>query len=455
MALCYLSLVAEGLFMKKKIVSLLVLIPLLSMTGCGENTVSSERTSAKDGSDIHDLYSAFTALAKAKNYQVNIEVSSESGSAPYSYNVTYTDRYVYCDKSGAEWGYALSSQGAYRVDTVSTGFVASELLFDETGTSYSDLIGSGLFASFADFVSDGFTNSDQNLVIKNKKNQLAALKFVGLSTSDFFDLTSVEASIGSKGLLSSFYLDVTVAKVLRHVTVSAFGDAKLAALDSFVASAAPFEAPVNLAMARVLFKAKNYSRSVIDYSDNLTNDGTEHFLPDYYYGDYNANGAKQGAASAGWMGINHKKYKGEDLYGTYLFSLTSSGVSLNTTGVYNVSPDISSKGNVNYPSNLVLWERLELANQNGDENHYQDNDYATLVDFCSNYQLTTSLSAINASPTRLAIQMANMGAKNQTVTFKLYYQVSGSDENYVIFPMFDFGRSNLGVVDGFIRTSLS
>lgn len=442
--------------MKKKIVSLLVLLSLLSVTGCGENTASSGASSVKESSeDVHDLYSAFTTLAKAKNYQVTIDVSPESGSEPYSYNITYTDRYVYCNKSGAEWGYALSPQGAYRLDTVSNGFVASELLLDETGTSYSDLISSGLFSSFADFVSEGFTSADQDVIIKNKKNQLAALKFVGLSTSDYFNLTSVEAGISSQGLLSSFFLDVTVSKILYHVSLSAFGDAKVDALDRFVATAKPFEAPTNLSKARVLFKAKNYSRSVIDYSDNLTNDGTEHFLPDYYYGDYNANGAKQGAASAGWMGINHKKYKGVDLYGTYLFSLTTSGVSLNTTGVYNASPDISSKGNVNYPSNLVLWDRLELADENGDENHYLDTDEATLVDFCSNYQLTASLSAIKASPTRLAIEMADMGARKQTVTFKLYYQASGSDENYAIFPMFDFGYSNLSVVDSFIKTSLS
>jgi len=441
--------------MAKKIIFFLVPLALLSLAGCDDKVRSDPLSSASTPADITNLRAAFTALAKATNYQATIDVSFAASSAPYSYHQTYTDRYVYCDKAEAEWGYALAPEGLYRIDTTATGYLASETLRDDSGAAYLSLYPSALFTSFADFALDEFADSDLDAMMKNKKNQLVALKLVGLSISDYFNLTSVEASISQKGLVSSFFLEVSLPQEVRHLSISAFGDAKIADLDSFVRAASPFAAPTNLASVRTLFKAKNYSRSVIDYSDNATNDGTEHFLPDYFYGDYNANGAKQGAVSEGWMGINHKKYKGVDLYGTYLFSLVSSTVSLNTTGVYNASPDISAKGNVNYPSNLALWDRLEFCIQGADEEHYETSDALSLSDFVSNYQLTASLSAIKAAPTRLSLVFAELGESTQSVTFKLYYQTSGSKENYVIFPMFDFGKSNLAVVDNFIKTSLS
>jgi len=443
--------------MKKNYLAGLFVLFALNLAGCAKGTASSAASSGSiDPASLVDLKSAYSALAASQNYKIGVQLESKNGGKGLYYEVTYTNRYVYGDRVGKEWGYGLSDKGVYRLDTTEEGLLASEPLLATDGTTINSLYSSGLFISFADFAVDEFAANEQTHTFSNKKNKLAALKMAGFSTNDFFNLDSVETSISKQGLIDSFWLKVTVGEQIYRITIEAFADAKNGNVDLFLSNGGTaYDAPSILHQARDLFKDKNYSRSVIDYSDNTTNDGTEHFLPDYFYGDYNENGAKQGAVSMGWMGINHKKYNNVDLYGTYLFTLASSTVSLNTTGVYNASPDISSKGNVNYPSNLALWDRLEFVKAGDSEGNYLTTDSTILTDFADNYQIASSLSAISAAPSRLTIAMANLGKTAGTVTFKLFYKTATSAENYAIFPMFDFGSSNIKAVDNFMATSLA
>jgi hypothetical protein len=100
-----------------------------------------------------------------------------------------------------------------------------------------------------------------------------------------------------------------------------------------------------------------------------------------------------------------------------------------------------------------LWDRLEKLTSTA-EGVYETKDSALLDDFAANYQIASQLASASGKTTRLEMTLANVGASAMSVTFKLHYRI-GASENYAIYPMHDFGTSNLIGVDLFMASQLS
>lgn len=440
----------------KKNYSMLVLAALASsLAACAPtSSTSSVTSSVPEVLQASDIQSAFSVLQKAQNYELSVELTKTNLGDTYYSLVDFTPKYIFGGTESVQSGYVLGSKGAYRITLSGTTLLPSEILSHDDGTAYDSIWGNGFFSSFADFDQAEFVAGETSHVVTNKLNKLAALKLAGLPVSDFVSLDSVTATMESSKL-DTLKVDVKMAHKTYTISVLAAGTASNATVDKFLSDGGKELTISNdWLTARGYFKDNNYTRNVLSYDDNTTTFGEEYFLPTYFFGNYNTEGQKQGAFSEGLLGIKHKTYKGTDLYGSYLFylsgtSLDTASVTLVTTGVYNQSPDVSSRYVYNYPSNLKLWSMLEFVKSKS-ENVYVTTNTTILDDFATNYQISSALTEAGLKPVRLETTFENIDDQGAAkVTFRFYYG-DGAEENYATYPMYNFGTSNLKAVDKFI-----
>jgi hypothetical protein len=425
--------------MKKKSYVIMMLIPAL-LAGCQSSSSSPESSSSVDYSSVNDLRGAFKALGVSHSYVMKTESVLATSKTATAWQNVYTENYAMSLLKGADWGYAVGSKGLYQLSLVDGAVRAGEYLKKDDGSSYSSLWDSGLFSTFAAVDYTVFAEGATSAEITDKKTRLALMDGIGLAAANYANLTSVTASMS--GDVSSLSIVLALTKVTFTVTFASFGTAKNDLIDDCLKTAAPYEASADISFIRDAFMDNNYEHAIVDSNDVVV--GYEHFCPLYFYNDY---------SSSGLMSLDHKKYNNVEYTGSYSFNISGTTVSLFTSHVYNESPDLVNVV-YNYPSNLLLWSRLEALDKDTTKTGvYKTDDARIVADFVSNYQLSSSLSSAGATASALQMTLSDVGSSSAVCLFTLYCYV-GTALNYMEIKMLKFGSSNLKVVDDFMANQL-
>lgn len=453
-ALCYLS----GVLLNKPKKTLL-LIPLAALVllapSCAPEAVSSASAesllpSSSDYTSIHDLREAFAAFPSAHSYKMHVVVAPATGDKTI-YDVTYAENYVFSEEPSADWGYALSEKGVYALSLQEDAVKGGELVTGADENVIKSLWDSGLFSTLASVPASLFPSGSRQEDITDKLARLAVFSVLDLPSSSYVSLEKMTASLTAS--IDTLSLLLTFTKFTVTASFSAFGSAESDLVLAYLKAGGSYLTPVEpFREARDLFKANNFSRTAYSLSDNVTVVGTEHFLPTYFYGEYNAKGASEGYSSFGLLGIDHKTYNGALLDGSYYFTLSGTTISLLSSKAYSGSSDIPGVV-YNYPSNLLLWKRYEAFATNGEGASLTTSDSRILADFVANYQIGSVLTSNGATATSLTMAITNIENAQAKVLFTLAYEKTGHATGEIPFEMVDFGRANLAAVDNFIATN--
>lgn len=435
--------------MKKQ--SALIFLPILLLTGCTPKTTTGLTSS--DIGEAKDLSSCLGVLAKCDNFTMNVIYDSKT--VYRDYNRYYTSSYVYDEEEKNEWGYVLGKNGVYSVGKYQDALVSSELLTDSKGNAIHDL--SSVVKGFSG-LTDEFASGVKKRAFNSKGNKLFLLSLVNLQPTDYLSISTANATMGENIYSLNFNLSLNGGGTYT-ISFTNFLSTHAEDLETYLSSGAKELNPnENLAAARDLFKGNNFNRDVLDFESGASV-GTEHFLPTYFYGAYTT------SVSWGLMGIDDYYIKAQvttsssttiqevELFGSYMFTLSGSNVSLSSAQPYNVSPSIPSKDVYNYPSNLLLWSSFEFLKEEYLGQQYSTDRSSIIADFVKNYQLTDTLKNSNATATALEVDLEGFEGKNPIVTFKLSYS-QGTAKGTLLFPMKDFGKANVAAVDSFMAKTL-
>lgn len=424
---------------------LILSLAALSLASCGGSGSSGASI------DATNLNSAISTYQTNGTYKLSVDSTVSSFA---SFEIVYTSSYVYADQDGSEWGYVEGGSGVFRIsyDLDNSTLRSSELLKDASGAVYDSIYGHGLFPSLLDLKTPNFETSLQQK-ITDKLDRLALLQIAGFATGDYASCSDFYASI-TQNDPDSLSFSFVKSKQTYTITASAAGQASSSLVESYLKeNKDPFTPSLVLEELRELFKDNNFNRDVIDLGDHSVSYGTEHYLPKYFYGDYNETGAANGAFSQGYLSLNHQKIKGDtsntSYYGTYLFSIQNNAINLFTTGAYSTSPDITGEYVLNYPSNLKLWDYLEYAELDGEEGSYSLSREDLLWDFAKNNQIDDDFTSGDYSPTKLQFTISDSGNSNEKVTFEIFYNGTGG-KGSCVFTFMDFGGADIALIDTFI-----
>ena len=430
----------------------------LLLAGC-DNPITSESKpsiNVNDETIVTDIRSAIDSLKDVHNYTALYQLSDRNGGLGTFYHNYYKDNYVYSDRIDQEWGYVQSEEGVYPVTMRQEGDGEATLVGGELLPS-TELYTGDLFTTIGDLDSSWFEEGKKEVVIDKKVASLAILDLMGMSATQILSLE--EAKVSVDDTLSSLEVSVTFAYQVWTMTIYDIGNTTSATMDSFLENGGTaFQIPSDLDLARLVFKENNYSRDVINYSTGVS-DGIEYFLPTYFYGDYTSTSL---AFSQGLLALNHKQYKGNDMYGSYLFYIQNNSLVLVAAGTgadgnpiykpYNSNAEIHVKGNYNYPCNLELWNHMEefVESSSGVYDLY---NVDLIKDFASNNQVDLDASSLVSERLTMKIENAE-NQNNLKITFTMYYGSEGNSEaNQAVYPFFDFGTSELRVVEEFLDSN--
>jgi len=431
--------------------SFLVLLPLLVLTGCAPKTTTGLTSTEIAGAK--DLSSCLAILAKCDDFTMNVVYDSKT--VYHDYNRYYTPSYVYDEEEKNEWGYVLGKNGVYSVGKYHDALVSSELLTDSKGSAISSL--SSVVKGFSG-LTDEFASGVKKRAFNSKANKLFLLSLVNLQPTDYLSISAANATMGEDIYSLNFNLSLDDGGAYT-ISFTDFLSAHASDLEAYLSSGAKELSPnENLAAARDLFYGNNFNRDVLNFATGAS-EGTEHFLPTYFYGAY------INSVSWGLMGIDDYYVKAQvatassttiqevELFGSYMFTLSGSSVSLSSAQPYNASPSIPSKDVYNYPSNLLLWSSFGFLDEEYLGQQYSTDRASIVADFVKNYQLADTLKSSNAMATALEVDLEGFDGKNPVVTFKLSYS-QGTAKGTLLFPMKDFGKANVAAVDSFMAKTL-
>jgi hypothetical protein len=429
-----------------------ILVPAVLLSACTKPSSTSGLTS-EEVAKANDLSSCLSILSKADDLTMNVIYDSKT--TYFDYNRYYTPSYVYDEQEKNEWGYVLGKNGVFSVSKYQDAFVTSELLSDAEGKAITSL--SSFVKGFSSLTNE-FDAGVKKRAFNSKANKLFLLSLINVAPTEYLNLSAANATMGSDIYSLAFNL-VFADGGAYTISFTNFLSTHATDLEAFLAGGAKELTPnENLSAARDLFKGNNFNRDVLDFESGASV-GTEHFLPTYFYGSYTT------SVSWGLMGIDDYYIKAQittssatttqevELFGSYMFTLSGSSVSLSAGQPYNVSPSIPSKDVYNYPSNLLLWSSFEFLKEDYLGQQYTTERASVLQDFVKNYQLTETLSNAKATATSLEVDLEGMDGKSPLVTFKLAYS-QGTAKGTLVFPMKDFGKANIAAVDTFMAKSL-
>lgn len=389
---------------------------------------------------------ALEALVKSKSVQLTFQMESESGAKGLAYHTTYRPNYVYSDDPGKEWGYIQSDDGVYSLGANDDYEIVPGEILKKNNEAVASLWDADLFPYFTDFDLREFPESD-SYSLGNKINIMATMDLFGISRTRYLDVGAVTVTAGATW--SDFSLRLVLGPAVYVCTVSGWDVPSTDVEDFLKAGGKAYIPDTALIEMRDLFEADNYNRDVRDYSDPTVSLGTEHFTPEYFYGDYVPG---SGAASSGIMSIkkqtllNPSTGQNVSLNGCYYFTIQNNQVVPTLGRAYNASSDIASV--CFYLHHPLLFDRFQyVANNNG---IYTTSKQEVLKDFATNNQVASIISEAGYSLYRLDFTIDNPSSDKEVVTFDLYFGTAEDNLGFVRYVFQDFGKANLSVVDKFM-----
>lgn len=432
-----------------KTLTALALSSMLFACGSQNNTDSSASDSSSSLIASEGLKSDVIALSNSQNLTISIAIATSSGALGLSYNNYYTPNYVYSeDFNNGDWGYIESSEGVYPVNQEDDGsLLPGELLYSDSGLLLTGLWDQGLFPYFSSLNTDEFPETSGDYVLKNKLNILTMLDIYGFSRSRYLEVESITFHSGE--YLTDFTAKLQLGSAIYQLSVVNTSPSN-ETIDSFISNGGTaFTPDEGLVKMRSLFEADNYNRDVIDYSSQESI-GTEHFTPDYFYGDYDTTVAvPYGLMRFSNETITYSGYQFE-MNGCYYFTVQSNQVVLSPSNPYNSSADIASV--CFYLHDPLLFSSFQHVEFDSSNNTYSTTDQEILIDFAENNQVYDQIVEIGASLYRLDFKLYDIFEDTAEVEFNLYYGLSESDLNVATYRFLDFGSANVTLLDTFLTT---
>lgn len=439
--------------------------PSSSVDGTSSSDVTSSTTTSEQSWEITSqtrvsgIADAMAKLNSSTRYIVTVTLTDAEGNEGLSHDI-YFNPYYYYFAGTTEYGYAIQTSLSNNVFSLSRpeadgDIVNGQRVKDSNGEYYDNLWASGLFTSMRDLYeagSDVWTAETSMDLSANKLVKLSFVKLLGYSANYYTSINSLTFSVGETLGTWSALIQIGTSRYYK-VGVADVGIAQNDEIQDLLDAGTDYlVADANITRIAELFQANNFKRRVISYEDNETEEGTEYYLPDYWY--YHAVQGLDSGYGYGVMGIANKYYNGTLLNGTYMFTASSTAVSLVTTGVYNRSSNVPEDVLV-YPGYMTLWDNLEYVSAGTGEVDFTVSDQTILRDFASNNQVLSTIEEAEATMLRLDIVVEEADEDEKVVVdFYLYYNYGGSVNSYR-FEFYDFGAANISSVDSFIATSLS
>lgn len=451
------------IYVMKKKLFLLFACSSMALCGCAQNNEgdSSAASSAESAYSLPTDYASsvksyLLALKNIRNYSLSEIVSSSSSSTSNFIQSYYTESAFYYSFGDNSYGYILSKDGVYGVSKKGKTIVGGELLKDEDDKVYTSIWDQGLFTGFSSFDEEQIGSMDDgtNVAIKGKKNKIALLNMLGLSTDYYASISSLTGSITKSGKLSIVMKVAysSTANVKIEATIDGLLSTSIPEIDEYLSSGGSYFTPSeSLSKARDLMYGNNYTHF---YYEDERKVGVEYFNENYYFVNWDSAYSASSSSilvSQGLIGIDHKKdpSSGASLNGSYLITYNGKELQVSLSVPYNESPNIPYV--YHYPSYLALWNDLvyleeDVIPSDMDEYYSTDDEYL-ISDFLSNFSLDGSLSS--SSIDKLYFGYSDIDNTNNSRTIRFALENSSGSVTY---DFTNFGETKIVSLDNFLSS---
>lgn len=396
------------------------------------------------------------ALKNLHNYSLTETVSSTAATYENQIEAKYTESYYYYDFGQYTNGYIASDDGVYQISLKDDSLVGGELVRDSNGDVCKNIWEGNLFKNFSnlddeqlDKIEDGLTN----VSITGKKNKVAILNILGLNSSYYGGITSFKGSIGSSNELgiSIEIADASGATIYVDAVVYGLLTSKSTEVEEFLANGGTyFTIDSEFAKARELMKANNYTHN---YYNNKSVVGVEYFNENYYFINWDSNYVKETGEmlySQGMIGIDHKKDKnGNELNGSYLVTLSSSGFSISISRPYNESPNIPYV--YHYPSYMDMWDNPEFFDMDTTPSdldvYFTTTDSLIMTNFIENFSMESQVAQVKIRSLSIGWKDIEDESEDTSRIIRFCLSTSGGDVTY---DFSNFGTTELPALDNYL-----
>ena len=402
---------------------------------------------------------AITYLHDQKNYTLAVRLSKE-GFLMSEFDVAYTEDGYYFGVKDGEYGYKKVNDGVFAYDIYGEDIYFSELLENE-GEKFTNIWGSGLTVSFADWSLSGLEKMEPNGgVVSAKDSRVAMMQMTGFDSSYYQYLETARAFLEQDG---SFYFtyDLSIEDEIYTVKASVLmvGGSTTEKVDAALAEGKTYYvADENQKKARELFRGDNYTH--IYFDENGEEAAWEKFHPDYYSitvdSNYNSSHPDSPLIPNALVKIDNKYVPGAKmvLRGIYHCVINGSKVSMSIGpggSAYNNVPDIVKC--VNYPKLLNLWNAFEYSTLEKTPIEGFDATYSfkrpdLAMDAADNFGLTNVLTNAGTNAASISMSVKSINEPSAKVSFRIIAE----NGQYEDFFFTDFGKTNEEALDALIAT---
>ena len=402
------------------------------LTACPDTTTSDKPTTLKE---------TLKYMCNSKNYTLISGTSLKYK----SYQLVYTENYmgrVSQDDEELVKLYNSDKNGTYCIEFNLDSYVGSEYKSDKNvwdSKLFPSLYGQS--EAWIDSIADDATT----VKVTDKNYKIVLVQMMGYKSTDVLNLGEVTISYSEATgtVISAKYNSVDYS-----YTVSRFGTSKSTIVENYVkGGGTAYVATKEQKDVRAAMRSNNYAQEIYNYGSTPETTGYVGyyaFTPKYFYTKYNS-----GTDISGYIALNCPQSTTEgdehpELHGVYLFSIVSGNLSINPNFISN-NPSIVDV--MNYPSNLLIWDNLQLLE--GWKGKYvpgytkQGTGYSTtspklLKDFAKNFNMDQSFPG--QQPVAVSMDIT-YNTENQLDIVTFYYTMSVSGAQYVYpIPFYSFGK---------------
>lgn len=452
-----------------KIKSLLLLsLTSLALFGCQGNndksalsnssvstSISTSQSSSPVNTDlptdynVSSYYEAMKILSELNNY--TIKVTYMEGAYEYSNNVYFTEKAIFDDYVGDEYGCLLTDDGVVRLNYYHEELIASAVVLKEDGTPYDTVWDKTFFTSFADINLKEFENAgnEEFFDILGKVNKIQFMNLVHAEQTDYDKIISVTAYLGEK-LTDLFFTLEFKGGFGYSIEICNINSTTIKVIDDFVAAGkGPTIICEDLLRVKELFAGFNYKRIMYYETEEgeLIEAGSEYFNKDYFFTRFTEEYKKIDPASAfdtGYIGFDNKIVEGVHVHGAYYAYIIDGQATIFPTAAYH-DPDITKF--YNYPTYMTLFSNLHYFEKvEGKDHSYRTTNFDLSLDFVNNMQLSEALAGFYVDGLTITLEDAEFDEEARVI-FTLEYStdgvVGGENSASVDFEFVEFGLANI------------
>ena len=423
--------------MNKRIIlsSLIGVFLVASLGGCA----------TEENIKVTDLKSAVRYICNRKNYTL-----SYSGEGAYAHDFIYTSDSIgvvsedYIEITDV---HIKCNKGVYRLRYTPYDYLPGEILSKGTSLWGNDNYRKTMYRVSTSFLSD-VDSKATSIEVKDKKFKLAYAYSIGyqdneIANIDSLNLTYQEVNNKPQLTFNLIYSGASIKYVAHD-----FGTSKNYRVEEFKNEGGTYlTLDDELKDMRTLIRANNFCQEVFMFNEDQSGYiGTAVFNPHYYCTIYN--GADY---LTGYIQIDNDTKK---LHGCYYFMCQNNQFNISSVPSYT-KPDMVEF--FHYPTYLALldnleyledWKNQDVGGMSPSGTGYYLGRKSTahirlLEDFSNNFSMSSNFPG--QIPSALGIDYATIEGQ-LVITF--YYKFAYQGGEYVMpFPLYNFGKANISIVD--------